>query len=324
VERPTVSTQATSEVIRELGVPNHMVKGIFEPPLNASRYSTLLLLALSVIRNRVRSPQKFGIIRSFRGGCTMKTLGFLGLLCGFVALSLPSASAQNSNQVGRSEGATMPRLVSIFIPPLLNAPFTAIVTTVWTIRFGDGNSRTIKNHRTIARDSAGRIFQERRYFTPDGDKEETAITQIEYSDPTTHQIYICHPDGHVCELYEYRMLAVADDATNETSSSAVNNVKSEDLGHEEILGLDAIGTRETTTIAPGTVGNDQPLAAVRELWHSTQLGFNLVLDKTDPTSGNAQIRVTDIHLGEPDARLLAPPESFSVVDARRSVTPSAK
>jgi hypothetical protein len=301
-----------------------MVEGVFESPLNASRYSTLLLLALSPIRNRVRSRQKFGIIRSFRGGCTMKTLGFLGLLCGFVALSLPPASAQNSNQMGRSEGATIPRLTSIFIPPLLNAPFTATVTTVWTIRFGDGTSRTIKNHRTIARDGAGRIFQERRYFTPDGDKEETAVTQIEYSDPTTHQIYICHPDGHVCELYEYRMLALADDATNEASSSAANNVKSEDLGHEEVLGLDVIGTRETSTIAPGTVGNDQALAAVREFWHSTQLGFNLVLDKTDPVSGNAQIHVTEIHLGEPDARLFAPPESFTMVDARRSAAPSAK
>jgi hypothetical protein len=254
----------------------------------------------------------------------MKTLGFLGLLCCFVALSLPSASAQNSNQVGPSEGGTMPRLISIFIPPLLNAPFTATVTTVWTVRYGDGSSRTIKNHRTIARDSAGRIFQERRYFTPDGDKEETAITQIEYSDPTTHQIYICHPDGHVCELYEYRMLAVADDAKNEASSSGVNNVKSEDLGHQEILGLDAIGTRETTTIAPGTVGNDQALAAVRELWRSTQLGFNLVLEKTDPLSGNAQIRVTEIHLGEPDSHLFSPPESFTVVDARRSAASSAK
>jgi hypothetical protein len=119
------------------------------------------------------------------------------------------------------------------------------------------------------------------------------------------------------------MLAVADDATNEASSSGANDVRSEDLGHEEILGLDAIGTRETTTIAPGTVGNDHALAVVREFWHSTQLGFNLVLDKTDPLSGNAHIRVTEIHLGEPDSHLFAPPESFTMVDARRSAVPAA-
>jgi hypothetical protein len=50
----------------------------------------------------------------------------------------------------------------------------------------------------------------------------------------------------------------------------------------------------------------------------------LVLDKTDPVSGNAQIHVSEIHLGEPDARLFAPPESFTMVDARRSAAPSAK
>jgi hypothetical protein len=130
----------------------------------------------------------------------MKTLSFLGLFCGLVALFLPSASAQNSGQAGPSEGGTRSILITISIPPLLNSPFTATVNTVWTIRSGDGTSRTIKNHRTIARDSAGRIFQERRYLTPDGDKQETRITQLEFSDPTTHQIYFCHPDGYVCEL----------------------------------------------------------------------------------------------------------------------------
>jgi hypothetical protein len=254
----------------------------------------------------------------------VKTAGFLCFLFGLVALSLPSASAQNSDQVGRAEGGTRPTLVSISIPPLLNAPFTATVNTVWTIRHGDGTSGTIKNHRTIARDSAGRIFQERRRLTPDGDQQETAITQLEFSDPTTHQIYICHPDGHVCELYDYAVLAFAVDATNGASASGANDLKSEDLGHEVIDGLDVIGTRETTTIAPGTVGNDQALAAVREFWHSTQLGFNLVLDKTDPSSGGAQIRVGDIHLGEPDSHLFVPPESFTVVDARRPAAPSAK
>jgi hypothetical protein len=254
----------------------------------------------------------------------MKTVGFLGFLFGFAALSIPSASAQNSDQVRRAEGGTRPTLVSISIPPLLNAPFTATVNTVWTIRLGDGTSGTVKNHRTIARDSAGRIFQERRALTPDGDKQETAITQLEFSDPTTRQKYFCDPDGHVCELYDYSILAFTVDATNGASASGANDLKSEDLGRELIEGFDTIGTRETTMIAPGTVGNDHPLAAVREFWHSRQLGFNLVLDRTDPLSGSANIRVTDIHLGEPDSHLFEPPDGFTVMDARRSAAPSAK
>jgi thiol-disulfide isomerase/thioredoxin/outer membrane lipoprotein-sorting protein len=55
----------------------------------------------------------------------MKTVGFLAFLFAVAAASIPSAPAQNSQQVTRlPEGGTRP-LVSIFIPPLLNAPFTA-------------------------------------------------------------------------------------------------------------------------------------------------------------------------------------------------------
>jgi len=254
----------------------------------------------------------------------MKTVGFLGVLFGFAALSIPCASAQNSDQVRRAEGGTRPTLISISIPPLLNAPFTATVNTVWTVRSGDGTSSTVKNHRTIARDSAGRIFQERRELTPDGDKQETAITQLEYSDPTMHQKYFCHPDGHVCELYDYSVSAFTVDPTNGASTSGVNGLKSEDLGHEVIEGLDTIGTRETTMIAPGTIGNDHALPAVREFWHSMQLGFNLVLNRTDPLSGNSIIRVTEIRLGEPDSHLFEPPEGFTVMDARKPAATSEK
>jgi hypothetical protein len=255
----------------------------------------------------------------------MKTVFYLALLIGFASLSISSASAQNSEQVRRfPEGGTRQTLVSISIPPLLNAPFTATVTTVWTTHMADGATATIMNHRTVARDSAGRIFQERRYLAPGGDKQRTALSQLEFSDPSSHEQYICDPNGRVCERYDYYALASAVDTASGASAPEGSDLKSEDLGHEVILGLDTIGTRETTTIPPGTLGNDQPLAAVREFWHSTQLGFNLVLNRTDPRSGSADIRVTDIHLGEPDAKLFSPPSDYTIVDARRPATPSSK
>jgi hypothetical protein len=129
-----------------------------------------------------------------------------------------------------SEGGTTPRLVSISIPPLLNAPFTATVTTIWSSRSGEGTTDTVKNRRTIARDSAGHIFQERRQLTPDGDKQETAIAQLEISDPTTHQKYFCHPGGHDCERPYYSILPFTVDVTNGASASDAYELKSEDLG----------------------------------------------------------------------------------------------
>ena len=68
----------------------------------------------------------------------------------------------------------------------------------WIRQLPDGSNITLKNRRTIARDAQGRIFQERRYFVPDDGKHESTATQIEISDPTTHQRYVCRPAERFC------------------------------------------------------------------------------------------------------------------------------
>ena len=255
----------------------------------------------------------------------MKALGILPLLAGVAAFSVwyaPSASAQNAQQ-RVPEGGTRPILVSIFIPPVTNAPFTATVNTVWTGRAPDGSTHTVKNRRTIARDSAGRIFQERRRLTPDGDKQLTAITELDFINPPSHEQVVCDPDGQVCEIYNYWLMASTVENSSADRVSAAADVKHEDLGHDTIAGLDTVGTRETTTIAPGTIGNDHALDVVTEFWYSPQLGFRLLLNRTDPRTGSANIRVTEIHLGERDAKLFDPPSNYTIVDARKPAAPSS-
>ena len=63
---------------------------------------------------------------------------------------------------GIPDGGTREVLVSIFIPSLPNAPFTATLNTEWVRFLADGTRITLRNHRLIARDKSGRIFQERR------------------------------------------------------------------------------------------------------------------------------------------------------------------
>ena len=115
---------------------------------------------------------------------------------GFFALG-GSAIAQDAT-AHALDGGTRQTLESITIPPLQSAPFTAVVTTEWTRIMPDGSTGTTKNHRTVARDSLGRVFQERRYFSPDGDKQMTQISELDYQDPTQHQLLICHPQNRVC------------------------------------------------------------------------------------------------------------------------------
>jgi hypothetical protein len=254
----------------------------------------------------------------------MKSFRFLVFLAGLGGWSVVSAVAQTSGQIRNAQdGRVRQTLISISIPPLANAPFTATVRTEWTRHLEDGTTVTIKNRRTVARDSDGRIFQERRYLAPDGDEHPTAIRQLEFSDPSSHEEYICDPDGRVCSLREYFESPSMVPLVGGTPASGENDLKREDLGHKVVNGLDTVGTRDTTPIAVGVVGNDQPLAATREFWFSPQLGINLVENRVDPQSGTANFRVTDIQLGQPDSKMFKPPNDYSIVDARKpAVTPS--
>src|SRR5260370_15396723 len=92
----------------------------------------------------------------------MKGIPFL-LLAGFLILPNSLSLAQAPQEPQRlPDGGTREVLISILIPSLPNAPVTATVNTEWIRQLPDGSTITLKNHRAISRDSAGRIFQERR------------------------------------------------------------------------------------------------------------------------------------------------------------------
>ena len=177
----------------------------------------------------------------------MKSIPFL-LLAGFLILPNSVSLAQAPQQPQRvPDGGTREVLISILIPSLPNAPFTATVNTEWIRQLPDGSTITLKNRRAIARDAAGRIFQERRALVPDDGKAQSGVTQIEISDPVAHELYICMPHGSTCQLevfsppesFPYTPPAKAHVAQGSTSES-------EDLGKQAVGGLETVGTRETT------------------------------------------------------------------------------
>src|SRR5438128_1448628 len=130
----------------------------------------------------------------------MKSIPIFLLAC-FLLLPNSVSLAQAQQQPQRvPDGGTREVLISILIPALPNAPFTATVNTGWIRQLPDGSTITLKNHRAIARDAAGRIFQERRALVPYDGKAQSGVTQIEISDPVTHELYICMPQGRTCQV----------------------------------------------------------------------------------------------------------------------------
>jgi hypothetical protein len=221
------------------------------------------------------------------------------------------------------DGGVSEVLQSIYIPPLLNQPFTAIVHTEWTRPMMGGGTYSVVNKRQVARDSHGRIYEERWLLAPKGGNIESKMNVIQIADPNTHTAYNCFTlqTPHRCEVLQFRETAemIYKPAIGATGPLP-NNMgfrTHEDLGTRSIEGIDTVGTRDTTNYNAGVMGSDQPFTAHREFWHAPQLGINLYSEVVDPNVGKQTFTLTDVNLAEPDSKLFELPEGFTVVDNRK-------
>ena len=237
--------------------------------------------------------------------------------------NLQSIAQAPSRAQRPADGGTREVLVSIFIPSLANAPFTATVNTESVRQLADGTTITLNNHRAIARDKAGRIFQERRLLVPDDGKHESVVTQIEISDPVAHKLYICVPEERVCQLEQFSAPDFAPPPAVGVAGNQPGGPSREDLGKQSIDGLEVVGTLETGVIESGAIGNNSPMLVKREFWYSPQLGVNLISKRQDPRFGTQNFEVSDIVLGEPEAKIFELPSGFQVIDLRRATTTSS-
>jgi hypothetical protein len=242
----------------------------------------------------------------------MKSLPFSAVvLVGYVALG-GTLWGQNAPEHAR-DGGTIERIQSIEIPPIPNAPFSAVVVTEWTRIMPDGSTALMKNHRTVARDSLGRVFEERRYFSPDGDKQATMLTETDYEDLTQHQWMRCFVNTRVCSVETYNRPLTA--SQPRTQNREESGMKWEDLGQKMVDNLELVGSREVMTIGVGAIGNEKEQPVVKEFWYSPRLKINVTTKRFDPRASTVQnFYVTAINQGEPDAQLFHPPPTFRVVN----------
>jgi hypothetical protein len=154
------------------------------------------------------------------------------LFAGYLILPRFQSMAQAPPRPQRPpDGGTRELLISILIPSLANAPFAATVNTESVRQLGDGNTITLKNRRAVARDKAGRIFQERRLLVPDNGQHESFVTQIEISDPVAHKLYICVPRERVCQLEQFSAPDFAPPpAVGNIAANQLSGPSREDLG----------------------------------------------------------------------------------------------
>jgi hypothetical protein len=88
----------------------------------------------------------------------------------------------------------------------------------------------------------------------------------------------------------------------------------EDLGTQMIDGVSVHGTRTTTVIPTGTVGNDGPITTTRDVWFSPELNLVIRTVTTDPRSGTQTSGIGNLSRDEPDPTLFTVPADYIIVD----------
>jgi len=97
-----------------------------------------------------------------------------------------------------------------------------------------------------------------------------------------------------------------------TRSRTPGETTSENLGTQVIEGVLAEGTRSTTVIPAGAIGNAQPITIVSERWFSPDLQVLVLTRHSDPRTGETVYRLSNLVRGEPDRALFEVPADYTV------------
>jgi hypothetical protein len=84
------------------------------------------------------------------------------------------------------------------------------------------------------------------------------------------------------------------------------------LGRQVIEGIAADGSRSTSVIAVGTIGNDRPIEVISERWLSPELQVLVMSRLHDPRNGDTTFHLTRIHRNEPDRSLFVVPAGYRI------------
>jgi hypothetical protein len=99
-----------------------------------------------------------------------------------------------------------------------------------------------------------------------------------------------------------------------SKGNSAEQASAQDLGFRIIEGVRAQGTRTTTTIAAGAIGNMLPIEIVSERWVSSDLQMPVLITRRDPRNGDTTYRLTNIQRGEQPDALFTVPSGYDVKD----------
>ena len=208
------------------------------------------------------------------------------------------------------------QIPGIFVTPLPNAPFTAKVDIVSKEKLPDGtfNIKTSINH--IARESSGRIYNERRRLVPVSFKGDPPLLSSHIYDPTTRLNIFLDPFTHLAResVLSRPPLPPPNAVPSRVANPANPLFKEEELGTQYVGTVVLRGIRKSRTIPADLSGTGEQIVIIDEYWYSPDLSVYMIIKHNDPRTGEQIVAVSEVDRHEPDASLFAVPAKFKVVD----------
>ena len=230
-------------------------------------------------------------------------------------------------------------------------PYSADTSTETVQTLGDGNRIAHRTVSKFYRDSEGRTRREETFGNVDPEHPTPHEVKVFIDDPVSGTALVLDPGSKTLEkMQRIRdfgdvqlddtdrakiMLKLAKDS--ETNGQAApgkvffnrdrtsnpdngmlvisdenRNIAKEDLGTRNIEGVDCTGTRQTSTIPAGAIGNDKPISIVTETWFSEAIGAVVESISDDPRYGKTTYQLTNVQLSEPSRSLFETPANFKV------------
>jgi len=213
-------------------------------------------------------------------------------------------------------------------PPVKGAPYSAEAVNESIQMLADGNRIVQRTSAMQYRDTEGR---ERR-------EETSAMGVIFITDPVAGERYTLHPETRSAEkgpmasvflklpangsdFVDKAKVVIAGGRGNGEPLTVVTrgrgaatprDAKTEQLGNMFIEGVQAQGTRTTTTIPAGTIGNERPINIVDERWYSPDLQMTVMTKHSDPRSGETNFQLKNINRSSPPPNLFEIPSDYTV------------
>lgn len=260
---------------------------------------------------------------------------------------VPDAGASNVMFAGRPVGAVkvVSGQFSFESKVVKGSPYMADAVTETTQTLADGNHIDRKETVAVARDSEGRTRREQVMGSVGPWATSEAPGKIVFiNDPVAQVNYVLEPDrtarkmplppsGAGAKLTYARtrmegplpMAAVVRDQTFTVAAgvmpSSSENSKEESLGKQTMEGVQVEGTRVTTTIPAGQIGNELPIEITFERWYSPELQTTVMTKSSDPRTGDTVFRLTNIQRTEPPASMFEVPPDYKVEDSGFTIMP---